>query len=131
MNESLLLELDSLVWPLRDEYARHLDKSGSTSPRPSIILCLGVSSETRYIVRMFKLIKNVDGGGVRSFSSLLILRTLMCKVQDVIRKKSRYKDRLFITKKFYQRQWLIQAALERPVRPRDFFDFIFGASSGG
>ena len=46
-----------------------------------------------------------DGGGIKSYSSLLIVKALM----DTIRKIQKSKT----------------------LRPRDFFDYIFGSSSGG
>lgn len=51
-------------------------------------------------------ILSLDGGGVRGYSALLILRDIMARVQDV-------------------------EGSENPILPADYFDLIIGTSTGG
>lgn len=52
----------------------------------------------------------LDGGGIRSYSSLLILQALMNEVRSVLASET---------------------AAGEPLRPYEVFDYIFGSSSGG
>ena len=80
-----LEEIKGLTHLIRSEYGR-LDEAKPKHTPGSVVLCL-------------------DGGGIKSYSSLLILKALMEKVCEIQGSKT--------------------------LRPRDYFDFIFGSSSGG
>ncbi|KAL8791757.1 MAG: hypothetical protein Q9195_005633 [Heterodermia aff. obscurata] len=79
-----LLQLRELVQTIRTAY-RNTEEHAGPSPG-SVVLCL-------------------DGGGIKSYSTLLIIQELMKKV----RKHQKLKVHI----------------------PRDYFDYIFGSSSGG
>ena len=88
--------LGKLVKPIRAEYKRlsqNQDYSGLAA-QESVVLCLGKCSWTYTM-----LVANCyscgceDAGGVRNYSSLLILRELMAKVTKIIEEGSSGSDR--------------------------------------
>ena len=68
---------------------------------------------------------NIDGGGVRSYSSLLILKALMERVQSVLQKEE---APINGTKAARLVQEIPNA---HQLKPADVFDFMYGSSSGG
>lgn len=52
----------------------------------------------------------LDGGGIRSYSSLLVLRALMDEIRSILAPET---------------------ASGEPLRPHEVFDYVFGSSSGG
>ena len=88
--------LSNLIRPVRAEYKRFSQNQdyGGLATRESVVLCLGKCSWA-----LTSLIANCyscgcgDAGGVRTLSSLLILRELMVKVTNIIEKGSSGNDR--------------------------------------
>ena len=67
----------------------------------------------------------VDGGGVKSYSSLLILKALMERVQLVLQKEKALTNET-------NAAGLVQEHQEAPqLKPADIFSFMYGSSSGG
>ena len=89
--------LSSLIEPVCAEYKRLLQNQdyGGLATRESVVLCLG-----KYSWTLTMLIANCyswgcgDAGGVRTLSSLLILRELMAKVTKIIEKGGSENDRI-------------------------------------
>ena len=79
------MDIEALVKTIREEYQTSEGRITKSTPG-SVILCF-------------------DGGGIKSYSSLLIMKALMEKVH--------HHQQLDV------------------LRPRDFVDYIFGSSSGG
>lgn len=65
----------------------------------------GNKDEAMSELTLGSIVLSFDGGGIKTYSSLLILKDLLEKVR------------------------IIQGS--ETVRPRDYFDYIFGSSSGG
>lgn len=88
--------LRNLIEPVRAEYKRISQNQdcSSLAMREGVVLCLGKCGWT-----LIRLIANCyscgceDAGGVRTLSSLLILRELMAKVTNIIEKGSSGNDR--------------------------------------
>ncbi|KAI1126751.1 acyl transferase/acyl hydrolase/lysophospholipase [Nemania abortiva] len=97
-------KLHGLKEVVRNELSRILRKEIEQSEFPS-------GFQTAQSVLCF------DGGGVRSYSSLLILKALMDCVSE----------RLAIDTQIHPDA----AESDNPVDPHEVFDYIFGASSGG
>lgn len=78
-------------------------------------------------------IRDPDGGGVTSFSSLLILRALMLRVTEIIKRSAAKDDSNLVRSsvQYCNELILVDLSLQGTSRPRDFFDYIFGSSSGG
>ena len=68
---------------------------------------------------------NADGGGVKSYSSLLILKALMERVQSVLQEEE---TPISETKAAEVVQEIPNA---RELKPADIFNFMYGSSSGG
>jgi hypothetical protein len=93
---------------------------GST-PGADMILSLGISlSRTKCSTASKQLTKKIDGGGIKGYSSLLILKTIMEAVIQEETKRIREENRE-----------LSDEELERLKRPSTYFDYIMGTSTGG
>jgi hypothetical protein len=74
---------------------------------------------------------DLDGGGVRSYATLLILKALMDEINSVI-KLRKTADACTVTIPLStSRNLPVLAQFDEQLRPRDIFDFIFGSSTGG
>ena len=70
------------------------------------------------------LIPTSDGGGIKSYSSLLILRALMERISLL------HNDGIRVRETNEARS--VRSAVGSPqLRPADIFDFMYGSSSGG
>ena len=93
-------ELEDLISKICREYA-DLQREGVPGPlRQSLVLCFGEWFETCHALRRCRRPSDIrvpDGGGVASFSSLLILRALMCRVTKIVEESAAQDDgRLFL-----------------------------------
>lgn len=87
LGNDLASEIANQKADLRDEF----DNQHSSLTRKITVLCL-------------------DGGGIRSYSSLLVLRALMDEIRSIL---------------------AIEAVSGQPLRPHEVFNYVFGSSSGG
>lgn len=76
-----------------------------------------------------------DGGGVRSYSSLLILEALMACVRVELHKKMKGNSHVGKNNETSQEEQIYADGAEvqnwEAVDPHEAFDYIFGSSSGG
>lgn len=96
--DQYLKKLGDLIPKIHQEYA---DFQREEVPRPSrqrLVLCFGEWFSTSHgLRRCHSDIRLPDGGGVASFSSLLILRALMCRITKIIEESAAQDDgRLFL-----------------------------------
>lgn len=83
--DQYLKELDDLIPKIRQKYAELQQEEVSGPPRQSLVLCFGEWFSTCHGLRRCRSdIRVPDGGGVASFSSLLILRAVMCRIAKIV-----------------------------------------------
>ena len=78
------------------------------------------------MVEKLKLIP--DGGGVRSYSTLLILSALMGEIRSVARENEGMDYSLHIGRSTLTTKG---DAIANSIQPCDVFSYMFGSSSGG
>jgi hypothetical protein len=97
----------------------HINSSPETTPNAAMILSLGKTclSLQCYFSRLAyasRWLMNLDGGGIKGYSSLLILR----RVMEAIEQEER-------------NQGITEEELAQLKNPSVYFDYIAGTSSGG
>ncbi|KAI1293340.1 acyl transferase/acyl hydrolase/lysophospholipase [Xylaria venustula] len=98
--KSLVQSTISELFRNETEHGHDIDEAYRLAPSTSSVLCL-------------------DGGGVRSYSSLLILDALMTEVR-----------RQHVTEQADSNRAPAKPGAQ-PLQPHDVFDYIYGSSSGG
>jgi hypothetical protein len=89
--DECLIDLERQVGTIREAYAveiGHLEVAGQARHTSTIVLSMGEFKAHSYIIKVglvsLKFLMSLDGGGVRSYSSLMILEALMNKVYRLL-----------------------------------------------
>jgi hypothetical protein len=77
---------------------------------------------------LLKIHSHIDGGGVRGYSSLLILQALMQKIENLETSDNKYGPAV---RSSYVYPWNVEYSDDSMFYPCHYFDYIAGTSTGG
>jgi hypothetical protein len=102
----------------------------------AMVLCFGRFKQPQSVHFNILVNHNLDGGGVKSYSSLLILKELMGLVASTLDQIETTTDGVTSASQVLTSSTDTVGSAHNiqrsvPLKPSDVFDFVYGSSSGG